>query len=146
MLKRFYNTLMQFSAIEAQYPKDFRREEQEQLIKHLSHRYSVQLIGMKRVGISNFLRFFLAQQAKNNKAANELFVAIDLKDMVEREVYPFWTLTFKRLADAVQESATTREIKQQMQSLFLQSIQSQDLFLLFDNLRVALQVLVTNEI
>ena len=137
---------MQFSAIEAQYPKDFRREEQEQLIKHLSHRYSVQLIGMKRVGISNFLRFFLAQQAKNNKAANELFVAIDLKDMVEREVYPFWILTFKRLADAVQESATTREIKQQMQSLFLQSIQSQDLFLLFDNLRVALQVLVTNEI
>src|SRR5256885_10210000 len=144
MRKGFTIGPMQFSVIEAQYQKDFRREEQEQLVQHFAHRYSVQLIGMRRVGISNFLRFFLAHQTrvkKSDELAKELFVVVDLKDLVEREIYPFWTLTFKRLLDAVEKGTYSNEIKQNIQSLFLRSIQSQDLFLMVDNIRAAVQFL-----
>ena len=45
--------------IESLYPLDFRKEDSERLGTLLSQRRSVALVGMKRVGISNFLRFFL---------------------------------------------------------------------------------------
>lgn len=139
-----YNSPMQLSVIEAQYPQGFRKKEFEELTKHLKHKYSIQLIGMKRVGISNFLRFLLAQQKK--KGTEELYVSVDLNDLIEREIYPFWTLTFKRIADAVAFSSLNEVIKRQVQSLFVRSIQAQDLFLLVDNLRATLHLLVSHDI
>src|SRR3989344_7716438 len=58
-----YNALYMKRVIEAGYPIAFRTSEAEQLGQHLSHHHSVVLIGMKRVGISNFLRFFLNHEA-----------------------------------------------------------------------------------
>ena len=52
---------MDNGVIEASYPITFRQNEARVLGEHLKNRHSVVLIGMKRVGISNFLRFFLNQ-------------------------------------------------------------------------------------
>lgn len=141
---------MESAVIESEYPITFRQDDADELGRCLKLRSSMEIIGMKRVGISNFLRFFLSHKnipdeyIKDNK--NHLLVAIDLNDLVEREIFPFWTLTLKRIADSVDQSAAPAEIKKRIQLLFLNSIQSRDLFLLIDNIRMALIILVENDI
>ena len=50
---------MEFEVIEQTYPEDFRKDLTKELSEHLNKRDSVVFIGMRRVGISNYLRFFL---------------------------------------------------------------------------------------
>ncbi len=49
---------MDSQVVEASYPITFREKLSKELGSHIKNRNSVVLIGMKRVGISNFLRFF----------------------------------------------------------------------------------------
>lgn len=133
--------------IEKTYPIEFREEEAKILGEHIKSRRSVVLMGMKRVGISNFLRFFLYHEDINKKYLDEknyFIIPVDLNDLVEREIYPFWVLTFKRLADAVEKSDLSEEIKKQIDFYFSDSIQSQDLFLTIDYLRKSLVYLSDN--
>jgi DNA-binding winged helix-turn-helix (wHTH) protein len=136
--------------IEADYPVTFRQDDAKQLGEYLKNRQSVVLIGAKRVGISNFLRFFLYHKdisstyIKDNK--NHLLIPVDLNDLVEREIYSFWTLTLKRIVDFVGESSLSDSVKKQIESLFLNTIQSQDLFLITDGVRKAINILVDNDI
>ena len=44
---------------ESVYPVTFRKQDASALGSHLLLRHSVEIVGIKRVGISNFLRFFL---------------------------------------------------------------------------------------
>lgn len=131
---------------EASYPLSFRKRDSEFLGNHIKNRHSVVLVGMKRVGISNFLRFFLYKEGikeeyiKDEK--NHLFIPIDLNDLVERELYPFWVLTLKRIEDAVEKSDLSLKTKKHIETLFLDSIQSQDLFLTIDSIRKSLEHLV----
>lgn len=131
---------------EASYPLSFRKKDSETLGNHIKNRHSVVLVGMKRVGISNFLRFFLYKDGikdeyiKDNK--KHLFIPIDLNDLVERELYPFWVLTLKRIEDAVEKSDLSLKTKKHIETLFLDSIQSQDLFLTIDSIRKSLEHLV----
>lgn len=131
---------------ESSYPVSFRAEEATRLGDYLKQRQSVNLVGMKRVGISNFLRFFLYHKDIVNKYINEdekhLFISVDLNDLVEREIYPFWTLTLKRVVDSVEASDLPDAVKKQIGNLFLMSIQSQDLFLVIDSIRKALLIIV----
>lgn len=131
--------------IEVRYPLTFRLEVAKELGEHLKLRHSVVLIGMKRVGISNFLRFFLYHRdivdtyiADTKK---HLFIPVDLNDLVEREIYPFWILTLKRIADRVEKLTLGKEVKKKIETLFLDSIQSQDLFLTIDSVRKSLVTL-----
>ncbi len=127
--------------IELNYPIDFRYEEAQELGNHIKNRRSVVLTGMKRVGISNFLRFFLYHGGVSKKYLddkNYFMVPVDLNDLVERETYPFWVLTFKRLADAVEKAEMPQKVKKQIDFYFSDSIQSQDLFLTIDFLRKSL--------
>lgn len=132
---------------EASYPIEFRKADATRLGEHLRHRRSVVLIGMKRVGISNFLRFFLFHndvvQTYISPDEAHLFIPVDLNDLVEREIYPFWVLTFKRFLDFSLRAALPVAIKKQLEHLFSNSIQSQDLFLVIDGLRQAMR-LVSN--
>ncbi|MEK7160218.1 MAG: helix-turn-helix domain-containing protein [Patescibacteria group bacterium] len=130
------------SVIEANYPLTFRREEAKELGKQLKNRHAIILIGMKKVGISNFLRFFL-----NNKDIpgiyikdykRHLFIPIELNDLIECEIAPFWTLTLKRIVDSVEEYPIDEKIKKQIRNLFLESIQLQDLFFTIDSVRLSL--------
>ena len=127
--------------IEQNYPIEFRQDEAKELGDHIKNRRSVVLAGMKRVGISNFLRFFLYHDGIAKKYLddkNYFIIPVDLNDLVERETYPFWVLTFKRLADAVEKGDMPQEIKEQIDFYFSDSIQSQDLFLTIDFLRKSL--------
>jgi hypothetical protein len=138
---------MEKTIIESAYPLSFRQDEAAQLATHLKSRHSVSLIGMKRVGISNFLRFFLYNKEITKTYLSEdkhLFIPVDLNDLVEREIYPFWRLTFKRIVDAVNKSDITDTIKKDVERSFLESIQTQDLFVAIDNVRHTLVTLVEN--
>jgi len=133
------------TVIETSYPLTFRRQEAEELGRHLKNRHSAVLIGMKKVGISNFLRFFL-----NNKDIpgtyikdykKHLFIPIDLNDLIECEVNPFWTLTLKRIVDCVDSSLIDEKIKNKINNMFLESIQLQDLFYTIDSVKLALSII-----
>ncbi len=134
--------------IEQTYPINFREEDAKKLGSNIVNRRSVVLTGMLRVGISNFLRFFLNHEGITKKYLDDkkyIIIPVDLNDLVEREIYPFWILTFKRLADTVEDSNLPEEIKKQIALYFLDSIQSQDLFLTIDYLRKSLVLLCDKE-
>lgn len=141
---------MENPIIETQYPLSFRKEDAAKLGHHVKDRHSMMLIGMRRVGIGNFLRFFLNHKdiiktyVKNDK--DHLFITIDLNDLVESELFPFWILTLKRIADSVEQSKFDIKVQKQIELLFLDSIQSQDLFLTIDSVRRALIYLISNNI
>jgi DNA-binding winged helix-turn-helix (wHTH) protein len=140
---------MELAITESKYPLTFHKKDAEVLGKHLKNRHNVVLIGMKRVGISDFLRFFLYRpkivETYIGDGKKHIFIPIDLNDLVERELRPFWILTLKRIADTVAISITASdEVKKKMEALFLESIQTQDTFLTIDNIRKSLLLLVNN--
>jgi hypothetical protein len=135
-----------FSFPEMMYPIDFREEEAKRLGQYLKHRQSVNVIGMRRVGISNFLRFFVYHKEIISTYVSieqrHLFIPVDLNDLVEREVYPFWNLTMKRIFDAcLSSSLLQRKTKEKLNRLFLASIQSHDLFFIIDTIRDMLRLI-----
>jgi hypothetical protein len=124
--------------IEAQYPIRFRSADSQTLGQHLLHHNSVSCIGMKRVGISNFLRFFLNHSEitpsyLNNK--RHVFVVIDLNNLVEKTLYAFWMLTLKRIVDAIEAGDFSYKVKEQSRSTFTQSIQLSDPFFTVESVR-----------
>lgn len=133
---------MSNSVIEAQYPVDFREDFAGQLGSHLRDRHSLILIGMRRIGISNFLRFFLYHPGISKTYIKDsqphLFVPVDLNDLVELELFPFWILTLKRIVDAAQQSSLKENDQKTLQTIFLDCIQSQDLFLTIDGIKKSL--------
>lgn len=133
---------MQNSFIEAEYPIDFRKGDAQKLGEYLRHRQSVDLVGMKRVGISNFLRFFLYHREIVNTyiSQNErhLFIPVDLNDLIERELFPFWILTFKRIVDNIDRYPIEKTSKNLISRLFLDAIQTKDTFLTLDGIRRSL--------
>ncbi|KKU87984.1 hypothetical protein A3A64_01275 [Candidatus Gottesmanbacteria bacterium RIFCSPLOWO2_01_FULL_48_11] len=126
-------------AIEATYPVEFREADAQRLGAELDHHDSVVLMGMKRVGISNFLRFFLNHPAigstyiKND--STQLFIIVDLNDLVERDVYPFWTLVLTRIVDSIQKSGMPEAVKRESRRIFVKSIQLKDLFFTVESVR-----------
>ncbi len=126
---------------ETNYPVKFRKEDSTKLGNFINSRRSVVLVGMKRIGIFHFLRFFLHNKKVIKtyvKDRNHMFIPVDLNDMVEREIFPFWILTFKRIADEVEKSKISKKIKKQIANYFLDSIQTQDLFLTIEYIRKSL--------
>ena len=83
---------MEDSITEAGYPLSFRRNNARELGKCLKDLNSVVLIGMKRVGINNFLRFFLYNKNIMGEHVNDrrkhLFISVDLHDLVEESWPP----------------------------------------------------------
>lgn len=133
------------SVIEASYPISFRKKEAAELGTHLKNRHSVVLIGMKRVGISNFLRFFLNHDhvvetyIKND--VSPISIQVDLNDLIERNVSAFWTLLLTRVVDTVQRSTLPESVKRQCRRSFVQSIQLKDHFFTLDSVRKSLEAL-----
>lgn len=131
---------------EQAYPVTYRHQETERLADHLNHFNSVNLVGMKRVGINNFLHFFFENEEVKKKYLStdkkRLFITIDLHDLIERDIFPFWTLTLKRLVDAIETSGIPEEVVQKAQKLFNESIQLKDLFVTVDSIRKILVAFV----
>ncbi len=125
--------------IEATYPINFRKADAASLGEQIKNRQSVVLIGLKRVGISNFLRFFLYHKdilsTYLGAEENHLFIPVDLHDLIERELFPFWVLTLKRVCDSAMELPLDDKVKKQIESQFLNSIQTRNTFIVFDSVR-----------
>lgn len=133
---------MENAIIEALYPISFRQKDAATLGKHLKNRNSIVLIGMKRVGISNFLRFFLNHKEIAKKyiadGNSHLFIPVDLNDLVEREVFPFWILTLKRILDSAEKSNLKEQTRKYIERLFLDCMQSKDTFLTIESVKKSL--------
>ncbi len=136
--------------IEAKYPLTFREEDARTLGEHLRLRHNVELVGMKRVGISNFLRFFIYHKDTVSKYINHgekhLFIPVDLNNLVEIDLFPFWILTFKRLSDKVEKSDVPAKVKKDISVRFLETIQSRDAFLAIESLRKSISEIAKEEI
>ena len=128
------------------YPISFRAEEAKLLGNHLASRDSVELIGMKRIGISNFLRFFLNQhdivKSYIDPSQRHIFITVDLNDLIEMEILPFWRLMLKRIVDTVNAQPEFETLKKQVNDQFLKSIQISDLFFTVDTVRQTLKEIV----
>jgi len=134
--------------IEVRYPLKFRQEDARVLGEHIRLRHNVDLVGVKRVGIGDFLNFFLYHKdiVKKyiEKERQHLLIPVDLNDLVETELFAFWILTLKRVVDFLEKTAIEPKIKKHINSLFLSAIQSQDLFLTIESLREVLNQAVKN--
>lgn len=141
---------MESEITEALYPISFREKDAVELGQFLKNRNSVVLIGIKRVGISNFLRFFLNHKkiAKTyiGDGNSHLFIPVDLNDLVERELFPFWILTLKRIYDVVESSALGKPTKKYVESLFLDSMQSKDTFLTIESVKKSLAKIIQEDV
>ncbi len=130
----------------ANYPVTFRKNDSEDLGAHIKHRHSVVLLGIKRVGISNFLNFFIGKREIQDTyvkgRGKHFFIPVDLNDLVESEIQPFWTLTLKRIVDAVEASSMNPFVKKEINELFLESIQLQDLFFTLDSVRLSIKKII----
>ncbi len=130
----------------ANYPISFRKNDAESLGGHIKHRHSAVLLGIKRVGISNFLNFFIGnrevQDTYVKSKSKHFFIPVDLNDLVESEIQPFWTLTLKRILDAVESSSMNPFVKKEISELFLESIQLQDLFFTIDSVRLSIKKII----
>ncbi len=128
------------------YPITFRKEEAKMLGHYLASRDSVELVGMKRVGISNFLRYFLYHKGIISTYIDpdqkHVYILVDLNNLIEIDIYPFWRLTLKRIVDTVEQYDALDELKQSVSTLFLKSIQVQDLFFTVDAVRDSLMKIV----
>jgi hypothetical protein len=127
---------------ESGYQMTFRENESTELGEHLKSHNSVAVIGMKRVGISNFLRFFLyhpkIEETYIHNGMKHIFIPVDLHDLVARDIYPFWTLTLKRLVDKVEDLNLDQATTDTVRRYFTESIQLHDLFFTVDSIRKTL--------
>jgi len=130
---------MLIHGIEISYPKTFRKADVSLLQQYLSHRQSIELVGMTRVGISNFLRFYLTHEFSST---DDFFVYIDLNDLIERDMFPFWRLVFKRIVDAAESNQLPEAVTKHITTLFDRAIQSGDVFLTYDSIRESLVTIV----
>jgi DNA-binding winged helix-turn-helix (wHTH) protein len=128
----------------SKFPLDFRKKDVDLLAKDIENRRSLVLLGIKRVGIGVFLSYFINKNIsiKSQKKKQYLYIPVDLHDLVECELSPFWTLTLKRIVDAVDGSEINEEIKKEIRSLFLESIQLQDLFFTIDSVRLSVKKII----
>ena len=104
------------------YPLEFRFDDAKAMGEMLRFRHSIELVGMKHVGIGNFLSFFLNTPGVVDKYINHgekhFFIIVDLNNLVEREVQPFWVLVFKRLVDSLEKSELDASVKEDIKKLF----------------------------
>lgn len=136
---------MEFEIIEQTYPEQFRHNLTKELTQHLEKRDSVVFIGMRRVGISNFLRFFLYHKKVRSRFTGKfryLFIPVDLNDLIERTISSFWVLTLKRILDCVETSDFNPKTRKYIENLFLDGIQSKNSFILVENIKKSLNKII----
>lgn len=127
-------------------PLIFRYQDAKDLAGHISNRRSIVLIGITRVGIGNFLSFFINRkdvvQNYFQEPDKHLFIPVNLNDLIECDVAPFWTLTLKRVVDSIENSNINEDVKKEIRGLFLESIQLQDLFFTIDSVRLSIKKII----
>lgn len=136
---------MQNARPESHYPLSFRTADVKFFEELIARRHSMQLIGMKRVGINNLIQHFFTHK---NYPSNQtyLFVMVDLNNLVEREAFPFWQLTLKRIVDAVRDGELPPAIEKRVTRIFENCIQYENILMTYDGVREALNAIVSANI
>lgn len=124
--------------IENSYQENFRKNEIKELTSQLDFRRSVIIMGMKRVGISYFLKYFVNNVTRTK---NHIYVSVDLNELFEKSLLAFWRLTLKRFVDQIKASVNEDNLKKEAENHFAQAIQSGDLFLTIEAIRSCLSLL-----
>ncbi len=130
---------------ESFYPSHFRDEDVSSLAGNIKLHQSVELIGMKRVGINNFLRYFLIKKS-NHLDKKYLIIMVDLNNLFEREVFAFWRLTLKRIIDVVKNSSLPTVVKEKITHSFDVAIQTNDPLITFDEIREVISLIINNNL
>src|SRR3990167_5606074 len=128
-----------FNFAEAKFPKSFRRTDSKALAGQLNNHHSVVITGMKRVGVSVYLKFFVTHYQKSD----QFFVYVDLNDLAELTPTAFWTLVLTRLVDNLQKSSLPETTKIAGRHRFIQSIQLKDDFFTQEAIRKILAKIKT---
>ncbi len=134
-----------FQYPETKYPATFRQLDVSHLRRHLQNKDSIVFVGMKRVGISNFLRFLLHQPTAHQQAfeKRDFVVFVDLNDLVECTPAAFWILLLKRLVDSMETTSFSQELQERSHKLFVESIQLKDAFCSMDSTQKILKSIVS---
>lgn len=118
------------------YPADYRKNDIDQITKHLSTFQPLTLIGLPRVGLSRILRFLLvhpkllSDQLKSNKI---LLLEIDINDLFELSEKNLWQLVLKRISD--------NSVSKTINKLYLSAVKTNDAFTFFNNTKLAVEYL-----
>jgi len=129
--------------IESFYPLTFRPDDAEQLSIFISRRQSVEIIGINRVGISNFLRFYLHNDGVQKKylpSQNHLFIPVDLNDLTELNLTMFWRLTLTRIYDKTMNSPLINQsVKGKIESAMKKMNNDEKIFTIVETIRFILK-------
>lgn len=136
--------------IESFYPLTYRSQDAETLSVFISRRQSVELIGINRVGISNFLRFYLHNdgvQKKYLQSQNHLFIPVDLNDLTELNLTMFWRLTLMRIYDrAINSPQISQTAKNKIESIVKKINDEEKVFTIVEAIRSLLKTISGVEI
>jgi len=90
--------------IEKGYPSTYRTGDTQALSLNINRRQSVEIVGINRVGIGNFLRYYLNNDIAHSRfldRKNHVFITVDLNDLTELSIEMLWQLTLKRIEDTL---------------------------------------------
>jgi DNA-binding winged helix-turn-helix (wHTH) protein len=133
---------------EASYPTVYREKDCVALASFIAKHESVCLVAMKKVGISNFVRFFFHHSGIKKKyfkgqEKEFLFILCDLNDLSEISLRSFWVLLLKRFSETIATSQVPPKIKHRIDKLFIQAISATDPFFFFDCLRKSIEIVAS---
>jgi hypothetical protein len=128
--------------IEEKLPSPFRKQEIKDLLNLLCKGNSVEIVGIKKIGISSFLKFFLINSGVSkllrSKIKDIFLIPVDMTDLADRSPLAFWRLTFKRILDQIEQLNISPNLKEQLNSKFITSIQLDDIFYTKDSVTEAI--------
>ena len=134
---------------EASYPISYRENDTAAICDLIKKQESVCVVGMKRVGISNFLRFLAFNEAVKNKYLRDegkkfLFVTTDANDLITISPKSFWIMLLTRLIEAATKDPILKETKKVLSKLYKRSQTQNDAFFILNNLKKAVELIAAN--
>lgn len=121
------------------YPISYRKNDVQEIVKHLASFQPVTIVGLPRVGLARILRFILVHPKlleEKIKSPKLLLIEIDINDLFEMKEKNFWQLILKRISD----NTNSKEIHH----LYNSSTKTNDEFTFFDNTKIAINQLCAN--
>lgn len=133
---------------ETSYPLNYREEDSIALASLIKKQESVCLVAMKKVGISNFVRFFfhhpeIKKKYFGKEGDNFIFIFCDLNNLLEVSKKSFWMFILKRFYEQIKESSFGMGVEKKVEDLYKEASIGADAFLCFDNLKKGLEFLVS---
>lgn len=134
---------------EATYPADYRKEDATAICDLIKKQESVCVVGMKRVGISNFLRFLAFNKSVKEKYFGGeqdkfLFIVTDANDLIEVSPRAFWTMLLTRFIETIKQNLKDEKLKTNLDRLYKENQSQSDPFFIFNSLKGGSELVSAN--